>query len=146
MKRCLDVYNEYAGRVKALRASIGCSAASDPFNDPFYGAYNELIAEYKDRLLGRYTEDEFDTVSPHSDWCKEVAALYEACYTKAKEMQHARRENTDGASQALESSNLKALVMFPWRLAEVQLCDMKERALRREERSKQRQMQSRLRY
>ena len=93
-----DLYQFYANESKRF---FGEKPESEiPETDQVWDRWRTLLDECKDRMFGNYTEDElFNPQSPGEGLYSKVAALYEVCYTKAKE-----QRSLDYKQRQIESS------------------------------------------
>jgi hypothetical protein len=124
-------FDEYARRERAIRGERGEGTMIEE-DDPYWEQYRELIAEYRALLLQNHTE--WERVMNPQELYAEVAAIYEVCYTAARHQQQHRRvvegSQQEGATSASGPPRQLATgrIRFPWRIANQQLLEMKEKA------------------
>jgi hypothetical protein len=128
-------YAEYARRERELRGKRGEGTLIED-DDPYWEQYRELIAEYSALLFQHHPQWE-RLMNPQEIYA-EVAAIYEVCY-KAAHYQLQQQRTLEGQREdvaaALVSASTAAprqpgagRIRFPWRIAQQQLLEMKEKA------------------
>ena len=128
-------YAEYARRERELRGKRGEGTLIED-DDPYWEQYRELIAEYSALLFQHHPQWE-RLMNPQEIYA-EVAAIYEVCYKAAHyqlQQQRTLEGQREGVASALVSASTAAprqpgagRIRFPWRIAQQQLLEMKEKA------------------
>ena len=130
-------FREYVRRERELRGPRDVNTLIEA-DDPYWEQYRELIAEYRELLLQNHTP--WDRFMNPQELYAEVAALYEVCYKAARDVQLQQRRmressQHEGEASASASASTSAptqpstsRICFPWRIAEQQLLEMKEKA------------------
>ena len=161
-KKWAEYYDEFGRRASQIfHSPSGHEKAESPLTDHEMHLYGELVKEFRLRLFGNpfddekrlWTLQELTNQLPAPELRAEVAALYEECYERARNLRRAMShggaehgaENGQGGAEAdvqIRLRSVEALIKFPWRIAGTYLLEMKRSQVQKEELRRQFNMHS----